>query len=91
MHDFIRYRRVEFRLFVVLAALCVLLSLTTDTFLTFGNLSSLLNNNSVNLIWAVSPSFSVGVEALYGRHEVQDGQDADVTRLQASVKYDFVK
>ena len=53
MHDFIRYRRVEFRLFVVLAALCVLLSLTTDTFLTFGNLSSLLNNNSVNLIWAV--------------------------------------
>ena len=53
MHDFIRYRRVEFRLFVVLAALCVLLSLTTDTFLTFGNLSSLLNNNSVTLIWAV--------------------------------------
>lgn len=46
---------------------------------------------AVNLIWAVSPSFSVGVEALYGRHELQDGQDADVTRLQASVKYDFVK
>lgn len=46
---------------------------------------------AVNLIWALSPSFSMGVEALYGRHELQDGQSADVTRLQASVKYDFVK
>lgn len=46
---------------------------------------------AVNLIWAVSPSFSVGVEALYGRHELQNGQDADVTRLQASLKYDFVR
>ena len=91
MRDFIRNRRVEFRLFIVLAALCALLTITTDTFFTLSNLTSLLNNNSVNLIWAVSPSFSVGVEALYGRHELQDGQDADVTRLQASVKYDFVK
>lgn len=46
---------------------------------------------AVNLIWAVSPSFSVGVEALYGRHELQNGQDADVTRLQASLKYDFIR
>ncbi|HUH09124.1 MAG TPA: DcaP family trimeric outer membrane transporter [Brevundimonas sp.] len=46
---------------------------------------------ALNLIWAVSPSFSVGVEALYGRHELQNGQDADVTRLQASLKYDFVR
>ncbi|HEY1072827.1 DcaP family trimeric outer membrane transporter [Brevundimonas sp.] len=46
---------------------------------------------AANLIWAVSPSFSVGVEVLYGRHELQNGQDADVTRLQASLKYDFVQ
>ncbi|MFK0299180.1 DcaP family trimeric outer membrane transporter [Brevundimonas sp. NPDC090276] len=46
---------------------------------------------ALNLIWAVSPSFSVGVEALYGRHELQNGQDADVARLQASLKYDFVR
>ncbi len=46
---------------------------------------------ALNLIWAVSPSFSVGVEALYGRHELQNGQYADVTRLQASFKYDFVR
>ncbi len=46
---------------------------------------------ALNLIWAVSSSFSVGVEALYGRHELQNGEDADVTRLQASLKYDFVR
>ncbi len=46
---------------------------------------------ALNLIWAVSSTFSVGVEALYGRHELQNGQDADVTRLQASLKYDFVR
>lgn len=53
MRDVIRNRREEFRLFIVLAALCVLLAVTTDTFLTLGNLTSLLNNNSVDLIWAV--------------------------------------
>lgn len=53
MRDYFRTRRVELRLLIVLAALCVGLSLTTDTFLTVGNLTSLFNNNSVNLIWAV--------------------------------------
>jgi len=46
---------------------------------------------ALNLIWAVSPSFSVGVEALYGRHELQNGREGDVTRLLASLKYDFVR
>lgn len=45
---------------------------------------------AVNLIWAASFGVSVGVEALYGRHELQNGQAADVVRLQASLKYDFV-
>lgn len=44
---------VEVRLLAVLVALCVALSLSTDTFLTLGNITSLLNNNAVNLIWAV--------------------------------------
>ena len=44
---------VEARLAVVLALMIIGLSLATNTFLTFGNLTSLLNNNAVNLIWAV--------------------------------------
>lgn len=46
---------------------------------------------ALNLIWQGSPSFTVGVEALYGRLELQDGRNADVTRLQTSIKYDFVR
>ncbi len=53
MRNFLRNRQVEFRLFVALAVVCVALSLTTDTFLSLGNLTSLINNSSVNLIWAV--------------------------------------
>lgn len=48
-----RDRQVELRLLVVLALLCVGLALSTDTFLTMANITALLNNNSVNLIWAV--------------------------------------
>lgn len=44
---------VEFRLLIVIIAMCVGLSIATDTFLTLGNITSLLNNNAVNLIWAV--------------------------------------
>jgi len=53
MARFIRDYPTEFRLGIVLLALCVALSLTTDTFLTLPNLTALLNNNSINLIWAV--------------------------------------
>lgn len=45
--------KIEMRLGIVLAALFVFLSIATDTFFTLGNLTSLLNNNAVNLIWAV--------------------------------------
>ncbi|MEM9549735.1 MAG: ABC transporter permease [Pseudomonadota bacterium] len=45
--------RVEIRLALVLVMMIVGLSLSTDTFLTLGNVTSLLNNNAVNLIWAV--------------------------------------
>ena len=53
MRDFLLKRPVETRLFCVIAALVLGLSLATDTFLTLGNISALLNNNAVNLIWAV--------------------------------------
>ncbi|QFT34075.1 Ribose transport system permease protein RbsC [Labrenzia sp. THAF82] len=53
MHRLLATHTVEVRLFVVLLMMIVGLGLTTDTFLTVANLTSLLNNNSVNLIWAV--------------------------------------
>ncbi len=53
MRDLTKNLQVEFRLFIALVAICIGLSLTTDTFLTLANLTSLLNNNAVNLIWAV--------------------------------------
>ena len=53
MHSFLDTYKIEKRLAVVLAAIIVFLSLATDTFLTLGNITSLLNNNAVNLIWAV--------------------------------------
>jgi simple sugar transport system permease protein len=53
MRRLFRDHPVEARLSVVLIAMVVGLSLATDTFLTMGNLTSLLNNNAVNLIWAV--------------------------------------
>jgi simple sugar transport system permease protein len=53
MRNLARDYPIETRLFCVLLAMCVGLSLATDTFLTMGNVTSLLNNNAVNLIWAV--------------------------------------
>lgn len=53
MRDLFRTYPVEARLSVVLFLMILGLSLATDTFLTLGNITSLLNNNAVNLIWAV--------------------------------------
>ncbi len=53
MPDVFRSHPIEARLGVVLALMIIGLSLATDTFLTAGNITSLLNNNAVNLIWAV--------------------------------------
>lgn len=44
---------IELRLAVVLALICIALSLTAPQFATLSNVTSLLNNSSVNLIWAV--------------------------------------
>jgi len=53
MRDFLRSYPTEARLLVVLVALCAGLGIASDQFLTLGNFASLLNNNSVNVIWAV--------------------------------------
>ena len=53
MRDYLRTHEGEVRLFLVLAALMLYLGLASPTFFTAGNLASLLNNNAVNVIWAV--------------------------------------
>ena len=53
MRSLFQTHPVEARLSVVLLLMIIGLSVLTDTFLTLGNLTSLLNNNAVNLIWAV--------------------------------------
>lgn len=49
----IRTYGMETRLLIVLILLCIGLGLATDSFLTLANFTSLLNNNSVNIIWAM--------------------------------------
>ena len=49
----IRAYPTETKLFLVLSLLFIALSLASDSFFTLGNLTSLLNNNAVNVIWAV--------------------------------------
>jgi simple sugar transport system permease protein len=49
----LRYNPTEVRLLAVLLLIATGLALTTDSFLTAPNLSSLLNNSAVNMIWAV--------------------------------------
>lgn len=47
--------------------------------------------SAVNLIWSPSPSWTMGMELLYGRLQLQDGQRADALRLQGSLQYNFIK
>jgi len=53
MRNYLRAKPVESRLIVVLLCMIIALSLLSEHFFTLGNLTSLLNNNAVNLIWAV--------------------------------------
>jgi hypothetical protein len=47
--------------------------------------------DAVNLIWSPYPSLTVGVEAMYGQRQQQDGRDGGATRFQGSMQYLFVK
>lgn len=53
MRKLARAYPTETRLLAVIVTICVFLSLASDSFLTLPNLASLLNNNAVNMIWAV--------------------------------------
>ncbi len=52
MRNFLRAYPAEAKLALVLTLLFVGLSLASDSFFTASNLTSLLNNNAVNVIWA---------------------------------------
>ena len=52
MRNALRAHSVETRLFGVLVVMVLGLWASTDSFMTLANLTSLLNNNAVNLIWA---------------------------------------
>jgi simple sugar transport system permease protein len=53
MRDYLRAHGGEVRLFAVLAILTLFLSFASPTFLSAGNIASLMNNNAINVIWAV--------------------------------------
>ena len=47
--------------------------------------------SALNLIWSPAPSWTMGVELLYGQYEQQDGRNGDAMRLQGSLQYNFIK
>jgi simple sugar transport system permease protein len=53
MRDYLRTHEGEARVFAVLAVVTLCLALASPTFFTAGNFASLMNNNAVNVIWAV--------------------------------------
>ncbi len=53
MRSLVRAYPTETRLLAVLVAMSVFLSIASPSFATLPNLTSLLNNNAVNVIWAV--------------------------------------
>lgn len=44
-----------------------------------------------NLIWSPAPSWTMGMELLYGRLEQQSGARGDTVRVQGSLQYNFIK
>lgn len=53
MRNFLRAYPAEAKLLAVLLLICAFLSIASPQFLTLVNFTSLLNNNAVNVIWAV--------------------------------------
>ncbi|TDB28750.1 porin [Stenotrophomonas sp. ATCM1_4] len=46
---------------------------------------------ALNLIWSPAPSWTMGMEVLYGQQRLQDGRSADTLRVQGSLQYSFIK
>ncbi len=53
MRDYLRTHAGETRIFIVLAVLMLVLGIASPSFFSPGNIASLLNNNAINVIWAV--------------------------------------
>lgn len=53
MNKLFRSHQAEMALLCVILLMCTGLSLASDSFLTLANFTSLINNNAVNVIWAV--------------------------------------
>jgi simple sugar transport system permease protein len=53
MRDYLRTHEGEARIFIVLVVLALFLGFASPSFFSAGNIASLLNNNAVNVIWAV--------------------------------------
>ncbi|WP_445682366.1 ABC transporter permease [Radicibacter daui] len=53
MRDYLRTHEGEARILVVLALLMLVLGIASPSFFSASNIASLLNNNAVNVIWAV--------------------------------------
>jgi len=45
---------------------------------------------ALNLIWKPASTFSIGMEVLHGKLDVQNGDTTNDTRVQASIQYKFV-
>ncbi len=41
------------------------------------------------VLWDIAPKVTVGVEAMYGERELEDGRDGDISRLTFSTKFAF--
>lgn len=44
-----------------------------------------------NLLWNPAGSLDLGIEYLFGTHDIKDGEGAHVSRIQFSAKYDFYR
>lgn len=56
---------------------------------TFGSVNKSAQSAHVNLIWSPVANTNLGVEYIYGRREIENGQTGKLNRIQASAQYSF--
>jgi len=56
---------------------------------TFGTNNQKDYSLHANLIWTPWKNVDVGIEYIYAKREIENGQDGDLNRVQASAKYSF--
>jgi hypothetical protein len=54
-----------------------------------GGLAESYQSAHANLNWLPAPKLQLGTELIYGKKELEDGRDGDLSRLQFAVKYAF--